>query len=129
MKKVNFVIGGIVLTALLAILYSNDLKYSYCGEDRFLCLQKFNLAFIILLFGPALLISALIARKVSDGTFNAWKQITYYFIVAYVVIIILMPWSVGDEIAGFTKGMVGLVLCIGYTLFSVVYLLKNRQRI
>jgi hypothetical protein len=82
---------------------------------------------ILFLLGPALLISSLAALKASDVAFEAWRKMTYYFFPIYIVIITLTPWSVGDEFAGFTKGMVGLVLCTGYAIFSVIYLLKNKK--
>jgi len=128
MTRKNLLALGLGLAVILVLFYSGDIKYTVCGDSRALCWQKFNLIFIISFFGPALLISSLISLKVSEGAFNKWKKMTYYFIPAYIIIITLMPWSVGDEIAGFTKGMTGLVLCIGYALFSVAYLLKNKQR-
>ena len=127
MRRIHFTILSGVLVVVLLALYSGDLKYSFCGDSRVLCWQKFNLIFILAFLGPALLISSLAFLKVSDTAFETWKKMTLYFVPAYIVIIVLMPWSVGDEIAGFTKGMVGLVLCAGYAVFSVIYLIKNKK--
>lgn len=115
---------------LALILLEETVKSNFCGPRDISCWENYNLLMVILLFSPALLISSLVSLKVSDGVFESWKKITFYFIPAYLVIIILMPWSVGDEIAGFTKGMLGLVLAVGYTIFSVIYLLskKNQNR-
>ena len=128
MKKVYFLIGGVILTVLLAIFYPNDLKHTVCGSGDVDCRRIFNLIRIIFLLGPALLVTSLASLKTSSIAFESWKKTTLYFIPIYVIIILLMPWSVGDEIAGFTKGMLGLVLCIGYAFSSVIYLLKNRQK-
>ncbi len=118
---------SLVSLVFFVILYSGDLKFYFCGENRVLCWQRFNLIFILSFFGPAFLLSTLISFRVSDQVFNAWKKITFYFIPIYAFIIILMPWSVGDEIAGFTKGMVGLVLTGGYMIFSCIYLLTKKH--
>ncbi len=129
MKK-NLLFLTICMTVIFLglLLLEETIKSNFCGSRDIICWENYNLLLVILLLSPALLTPALIAQKVSDVTFNEWKRVTYYFIPAYIIIITLMPWSVGDEIAGFTKGMTGLVLCIGYALFSVAYLLKNKQR-
>lgn len=128
MKK-YFLYSSVCVTVifLALILLEETVKSNFCGSRDIICWENYNLLLMILLLSPALLVSSLLSLKVSDKTFNEWKKMTFYFIPAYVVIITLMPWSVGDEIAGFTKGMVGLVLCIGYALASVIYLLKNKN--
>ena len=118
---------SVSLIVIFAVLYSGDLKFTFCGDSRVLCWQKFNLVFILSFFGIALFISSLAAFKASEQAFNSWKKITAYFFLAYVCILLLMPWSVGDEFAGFTKGMLGIVLSVGYTLFSCAYLLTKKK--
>ncbi|MCW1888217.1 MAG: hypothetical protein KIH67_001530 [Candidatus Moranbacteria bacterium] len=128
MKK-KFLYCSVFATVIFSvlILLEEIIKSNFCGPRDITCWESYNLLMVILLLSPALLISSLISLKVSDTTFSAWKKITQYFIPAYLIIIILMPWSVGDEIAGFTKGMLGLVLCVGYTLFSCAYLLLKKK--
>ncbi|MBI2439448.1 MAG: hypothetical protein HYV45_02520 [Candidatus Moranbacteria bacterium] len=57
-----------------------------------------------------------------------WKKLTLFSVLVYLFIIILMPWSVGDEIVGFTKGMAGLVLSILYLVISLIYIFFLSRR-
>lgn len=121
MSKKTFLIVSVFLVLALLVFVPNDLKYSYCGYDRFECWKIFNLIKIIFFFGPALLISSFVIFRSSESIFHKWKKFTLFFIPVYLAIVILMPWSVGDEIAGFTKGMVALVLSILYLASSLIY--------
>lgn len=124
MKK-NLVLSvGFLLTvfSLVLFFFANDIKYSYCGYDDWGCWDLYNLVTIILLLGPALLISSLVVYRVSEDIFLKWKKFTLFSIFVYLFIITFMPWEVGDEIAGFTKGMAGLVLSILYLVVSLTYI-------
>lgn len=122
MKKNTFLIAGLISTLFLIVFYPNTLKFTFCGVDpSAFCRELFKLFKSVLLFGPALLIASLTAYRVSEDIFLKWKRLTIFSVLAYLFIIILMPWSVGDEIVGFTKGMAGLVLSILYLVISLAY--------
>ncbi len=131
MKKNTFLIVSLVWVFFLIVFYPNTLKFSFCGTDPGVtCRELFKLFKSIFLFGPALLISSLAIYRVSEDIFLKWEKLTFISILAYLFIITLMPWQVGDEIVGFTKGMAGLVLSIFYLVISLIYtfflLRKNR---
>ena len=129
MKRKNLLIGASFLAAVFIFFYffGKEIKMNFCEPRSSSCWDSFNLITILLLSGPTLFVSSLAAFKASEQTFNSWKKITAYFFLAYVGILLLMPWSVGDEFAGFTKGMLGIVLSVGYTLFSCAYLLTKKK--
>ena len=123
MKKNTVLVVSLIWVILLVVFYPNDFKYSYCGYDAWGCWKKFNLLRIIFLFGPALFISSLVTYWVSEDIFLKWRRLTVFYVLAYIAIVVLMPWEVGDEIAGFTKGLAGLVLSMVYLVISVSYVL------
>ena len=128
MKKLSLYASFSLTVIFVALLFLEEsVKSNFCGARDLACWRYYNLLLTVLLLSPALLISSLVARRVPDEVFSKWKTITLYFIAAYLLIVILMPWSVGDEIAGFSKGMVALVLCVGYALFSCIYLLTKKN--
>lgn len=129
MKKNIVILLTLVLTVICATLYFSDIKMSICGDSSVLCWRKFNLSFILTLLGPAILIAAVISLSVSEAAFKSWKKLTLYFIPFYILVISVMPWSVGDEFAGFTKAAVGLFLCVSYVIFSTLYLLIKRNKV
>ena len=129
LKKRTIVFLGIIISIIFILLYFGNLKFEICGDSKVLCWRKFNLIIILSFLGPALLVSSLFTLTASKSAFQAWKKITSYFVIFYILIITLMPWSVGDEFAGFTKGLFGLVLCIVYTFFSAIYLLVNKNKL
>jgi hypothetical protein len=129
MKKIPLVMSSISTVVCLALfLFAKSIKLSACAAREIGCWENYNLISILFLLGPALLIPSLIALRVSEETFKKWKKTTIYFILTYLLIVILMPWSVGDEFVGFTKGLVGLVLCIIYLVLSTVYLLIKGKK-
>jgi hypothetical protein len=122
MKKNTFLIVSLVWTLFLIFFYPNTLKFVFCGVDPdAFCREWFRLFKTLFLIGPALFISSLAVFLASEEVFRKWKKFTIFSILAYIAIVVLMPWSVGDEIAGFTKGMAGLVLSALYLVISLVY--------
>ena len=132
MTKKNSIIVSLSLTVLLTILtiFAKELKLSLCGHRAVGCWENYNLFSLVLLLSPILLLTSLISLKASDEAFNRWKNMTLYFIPAYLLIVILTPWDMGNAMAGpsLSKGMVALALCIIYLIFSVFYLFTQSRK-
>ncbi len=124
--------GSVLLTVIfVALLFLEEsVKSNFCGSRDLSCWRNYNLILTILLLSPTLLISSLASLKASDEAFSKWKSMTLYFIPAYLLIVILTPWDMGNAMAGpsLSKGMVALALCVIYLVFSVFYLLTKSSR-
>ena len=110
MSKKIVLISGVVFTVIFGIFFTNDIKYSYCGYNALSCWERFNLLKIILFIAPSFLFASIVVLSSSEEVFRKWKRLTGFFIPTYLAIITIIPWEVGDEIAGFSKGTTGLVL-------------------
>ena len=132
MNKRNIITLAGVSTILFFGMFLNakPLKLILCGTRGSFCWDVYNLFGVFLLLSPVLLISSLASLKASDEAFSKWKSMTLYFIPAYLLIVILTPWDMGNAMAGpsLSKGMVALVLCVIYLVFSVFYLLTKSRK-
>lgn len=133
MRKISVLSIGFLLAlfSLVVFFLAADIRGILCDPNGWSCLDSYNLIAIVSFFGPAFFVTSLFIFRLSDESFRKWKKFTLFFFLVYLVVVVLMPWSVGDAIAGFSKGTAGLVLSSLYLIVSVIYItfLSRKERI
>jgi len=120
-----------ILTILLVILFFG-LPYSLCRDyfSLVFCgyyLDFFNFLAILFFVAPTMLFFSLISLKYKEN-FIVWRKFTFIYLFIYLFIVIITPWYSGDEFLHITKGFVGLVLVVLYSLISIGLLIFSKNK-
>ncbi len=113
------------LILILIIILENSLKRIACGEN-YDCRSIINLyAYFSFLFFSFLFFSFLFFLQKNKDNFEKWRKFSLWYLLAYLIIVTIFPWYIGDGFLSFQISEAVFFLTGIHFIISLFYLFKK----
>ncbi len=126
-KKPIFVLSLISTIGFLSLI-SRDVLYFVCKTHNDSCINTVNYTTLFFMIGTATLIPSIIVFFIKEEIFKSWKKITRIFIILSLLIILIIPWYLGDGFLHIQKDLIVLFLAILYLIASFVLIIYKSSK-
>lgn len=122
--------GSLGISSFVFFCFNSQKRINtYICNYQNLCVDFSKLIqFFLLFFVPIFLLSLFfLFKKNRYDSFFFWKKVTIYAYIAYLIIVTIIPWQVGDAFFGFTKGIAAILLCFLYFFISLFFFFQRGE--
>lgn len=114
-----------VLTVLFFVLLNKTILLDICSIQKSSCLQSMNYVLMFLLIFVTIVIPNFILLFLNNQIFKYWIKTLFFYLIIYVLIILITPWSGGDVYFRIEKDIFALYFSVIYFVFSIIMILYH----